>query len=124
MGLINKELDNLRETDIWSLLLFVLFKMHDLPEYSTLSELSLILDKCSFLKLCEYFGGLTIKIPSINDLEVLLNSLILYKEVDLENKDLETLLDAFEATKRKSISDTYIKMRSILSNYDFKSAGV
>ena len=52
-------------------------KIKDLPEYSTLSELAYILDKKSLLKLCEYFGGITMTIPTIEDLENLTKSLLL-----------------------------------------------
>ena len=52
-------------TDIYSIILFIIFKIKKLPEYAALSELVYVLDKDSLLKLCEYFGGTTIKIPTI-----------------------------------------------------------
>ena len=62
---IKEELQKLHEPDIWSLLLFVLFKIKDIPEYSGISELAYILDRKNLLKLCEYFGGTTITMPTI-----------------------------------------------------------
>ena len=62
---LRKELDNLKMTDTFSLILFVLYKIRDVKEYSTLSELAYILDKDALLNLCEYFGGMSIKIPTI-----------------------------------------------------------
>ena len=62
---IKQELNKLKEPDIWSLMLFVLYKVKDVPEFSGLSELAYIMDKKSFLKFCEYFGGCTIAVPKI-----------------------------------------------------------
>ena len=49
---IKEELNNLKTTDLFSLLLFVLYKIRDIEEYSTISELAYILDKESLLQLC------------------------------------------------------------------------
>ena len=62
-----KDLTTLKEPDLYSLSMFTLYKLVDIPEYSSISELSYILDKTNLLKLCEYFGGTTIKIPTLND---------------------------------------------------------
>jgi hypothetical protein len=48
------------------------------PDYMVLSELVYVLDKDNLLKLCEYFGGSTIKIPTIKELESIVYSLLLY----------------------------------------------
>ena len=37
---IKEELNNLKTTDLFSLLLFVLYKIRDIEEYSTISELA------------------------------------------------------------------------------------
>ena len=63
----------LKYIDVYSLMLFAMFKLRDIPEYASLSEMVYILDKDSLLKLCEYFGGLTIKIPTIEELESIRN---------------------------------------------------
>ena len=62
---IKNELQKLHNIDIWSLMLFVLYNYQKVPEYSSISELAYILDERNLLKLCEYFGGQTIKIPTI-----------------------------------------------------------
>ena len=92
---IKTEIDLLKEQDIYSLMLFALYKAKDLPEYSALSELAYILDKESLLKLCEFYGGLTIRIPTISELEKILYALLMYQEVDLENKDFDKVYEAF-----------------------------
>ena len=120
---IKRELDNLTEADIYSLMLFALYKTNELPEYSSLSQLSYILDKDNLLKLCEYFGGTTIRIPTVSELELLLNSLLVYQLVDIENNPLETVL---ESMRIKTGTNTEIKrhyyiIKELLSKYNFNS---
>ena len=67
---LRNELNKLTDSDIYSLILFALYKMNETNEYSSLSELSYLLDKESLLKLCEFYGGTTIRIPTINELEI------------------------------------------------------
>lgn len=55
--MIRNNIENLKQTDFYSLLLFSLFKMTDIPEYSSISQLAYVLDRENLLNLCEYFGG-------------------------------------------------------------------
>lgn len=72
------DLDLLKETDIYSMALFILYKFMEVPEYSSLCELPYILDKENLLKLCQYFGGQTIKIPTVLEFKGILNAILLY----------------------------------------------
>lgn len=123
---ISRELNNLTEADIYSLMLFALYKANELPEYSSLSQLSYILDKDNLLKLCEYFGGTTIRIPTISELELLLNSLLVYQLVDIENNPLETVLEDFRVKigTNKEIKQNYYIIKELLSKYNFNSGRV
>ena len=124
MGLINTELDNLKNSDILSFILFTLFKLRESNEYSAISELAYILDKENLFKLCEYFGGLTITIPTIDDLEILLSSLLLYKYVDINNISLEDAYLNLKANIDKSeVKKCYLKIRELLRDYDISSRG-
>jgi hypothetical protein len=120
---IKRELDNLKEADIYSLLLFALYKANELPEYSSLSQLSYILDKDNLLKLCEYFGGTTIRIPKISELELLLNSLLVYQLVDIEHNSLETVLEdmKIKTGSNRDIKMHYLNIKELLSQYNFSS---
>ena len=103
---IKSELNNLKDSDIYSLILFILFKLKDKAEYSTLSELIYILDKESLLKLCEYFGGLTITIPKIDDLENIVYALLLYTYVNIDNLSIE---ESIKLLSKKSSNLDIIK---------------
>ena len=119
MTRLKSEIDTLKNKDIYSLMLFILFKLRDLPEYSTLSELIYILNKDEFLKLCEYFGGLTIKIPTIEELENLVNVLLLYKYINIDNmeqEEAEKLLNC-NTKEIKYIKENYKQIVNILTRY-------
>lgn len=120
---IHKELDKLTTSDIYSLMLFALYKANDIPEYSSLSQLSYILDKSNLLKLCEFYGGTTVYIPTIYELETLLNALLLYQKVDIENGQLEIELDKMRSATGTTtqIRKFYLLLKDVLSNYNFNS---
>ena len=75
---MSNNFDIFKDKDIYSLCLFVLYKLTDIPEYTTLSELSYILDKDNMLKFCQYFGGSVIRVPTISELESTMSLLLLY----------------------------------------------
>lgn len=119
---IKPKLDELKSTDIYSMILFALYKLKEIPEYSTLSELVYILNKESLMNLLNYFGGLTITIPTQNELKVVVNALLLYQFIQLENKDINEaikLLDIDESLI-KEVKLTYFKLSEILDKYDFR----
>ena len=115
-----KKLNNLNSEDIYSLLLFTLFRLTNVPEYSTLSELIYLLDKENFLKLCKYFGGLTIKIPTLEDLQYLLYTLLIYEEI-INGKELDDALTELKLSskKLKFVKRAYNKLLSVMQEYDF-----
>ena len=114
---IRDEVNNLNTPDIYSLMFFVLYKSTDIKEYSSLSQLAFILDKDSLLKLCEFYGGLTIKIPTINELETILKGLLLYQQVHLENKNIDDIIDKYD----KESIEYYKQIKEILKDYSFNS---
>ena len=118
---IKEELNQLKETDTYSMLLFVLYQMKNLPEYSVLSELAYILDKQNLLNLCEYFGGLTIEIPTIDELESLLNSLLMYQYIDIEGLSYDEAINkiGFNSFDLRKIKKDYTRLNRILENYSF-----
>lgn len=104
-------------------MLFVLFKVKDVPEYSGLSELAFILDKKNMLKFCEYFGGCTITVPRIEEFEMLLYGMLLYQYVDIEHRSLEEAIkllnnDDLDTTILKQ---NYRKIKEVLADYQFTS---
>ena len=121
MASIKKELDKLKTVDVYSLLLFVLFKLRDIPEYSTLSELSYILDREGLLNMCEYFGGQTIAIPTVAELEGIVHALLLYQYVQLDGMSYTAAIKklGLESYKLRQVKKDYRRICEILENYEF-----
>ena len=116
---VKTEFNNLSEQDIWSLLLFAMFNMKNDEKYSCISELAFIFDKTTLFKFCEYFGGTTIKVPTISQLELLLKALLLYKYLDIDNIEYDDAikkLDLHTYTVR-DVKDCYYSIKDVLSNY-------
>ena len=115
------EISKLKDVDIYSIMLFSLYKISDIPEYSTLSEMAYILDKNNLLKLCEYFGGMTIKIPTIDELEEMVYALILYQMVDIDGKSYDEALNyiGLKSKDIKKVKKSYIDIKEILQKYSF-----
>ena len=119
---LKQEILKLKQKDIYTLLLFVLFKLRDIPEYSTLSELAYILDRKNLLQLCEYFGGLTIKIPTIIELESIVYSLTLYQYINIEGKTMDEAIKLIGKPANVDISNIksdYFKIAAIMEEYSF-----
>ena len=114
-------LNTLNKTDIYSLMLFTLYKMQDLPEYSTLSELCYILDGDNLSKFLSYFGGMTIKVPTLREMRLLVQALLLYQYVNLEEEDFnETLKALADEFSEEEIKGVYDKIVEVIRDYDFK----
>mgnify|MGYP003290817581 FL=1 len=60
-----------------NLLLFTLYKTKRLPE--NLCKLAFLMDMDSFLNLCGYYGGETIQIPKLKDVDCTMKALKLYE---------------------------------------------
>ena len=118
---IKTELNNLKNADIYSLLLFTLYQCKNTDEYSSLSELAFILDEKNLLSLCEYFGGVTITIPKIGELELLLCGLSVFKSIQIDNLTIEDSLTPYENHKFSidEIKSAYLKISDIMQNYHF-----
>lgn len=117
-----KSLEQLSEKDIYSLLLFVLFKLKDDKTYSVLSELVYLLDKDSLFNLLSVFGGLTITIPKTSDLKLIVAGLLVYQLVNIEGKDLTTSIKDVKTGEytETELRDVYLKICDIVKDYDFK----
>lgn len=119
---ISEKLNELKATDVYSLLLFAIYKLSDNPKYSTLSELSYILDKDNLLKFLTYYGGKTISIPTLEELSLLLDALFLYNYVNLNNLEFAEALKLLDKSnsQQKEVIELYKVICNILSKYNFK----
>lgn len=112
-----------KDADVWSIVLFALYKIIDVPEYSTISELAYILDKENMLKLCEYFGGLTIKIPTIDEIEEIVSALVIYQHVNIDGMEYEDAVKLLgeKSSNLRNLKSNYIKLCKVLEDYEFSN---
>lgn len=117
---ILKSLNSLAEKDVYSIMLFTLYCIKDVPEYSALSELVYAVDKESLMNVLSIFGGTTIRIPTVHEMNVVFAGLLTYNLVDLKGVQLE---DAIKEAKRpdlttREIAESYAKIREAMVAYD------
>ena len=115
-------LDKLNDQDTMSLLLFALYKMKDIPEYSTLSELVYTLNKDSLIDLLSVFGGITIRIPTVKELKMMVYGLMAYLTVNLDGMSFEEALKALPSKEisQDELRKSYISISEALKDYEFK----
>lgn len=116
---VKSALDKLSNKDIYSLLMFVLFKVNEVPELAVLSQLIYLLDEDSFIKLLKYFGGQKIVIPTINDLRVLIHSLVMYKSIELDGLDFNSSFNNIPDELKEDVLYKYESIKNIMSEYSF-----
>ena len=114
-----EKLQSMQMTDVYSLLLFALYKIKDIPEYSVLSELAYILDGDALFKFMEYFGGRTITVPTLAEFKVVTEALLLYQYVNMEGISFNQALNLLDTSESslKDIKSCYTKMVDILNTY-------
>jgi hypothetical protein len=118
---IKNELNKLKEYDINSIILFSLYKLIGNPEYEVLSEMSYVLDRKNMLRFIEMFGGMTIRVPTISELETVTCGLLLYQLVNVEGKDYATSLNEVRELRpnAKNIQSAYESICNVIQNYTF-----
>ena len=116
----SNKFDKLKYNDIWNIILYAIYKMTNDPKYSTLSELIYTLDKDSLLNLCATFGGLTIKIPTKQELELMINVLAAYQLVNFEHKTFNEVYQELELSRfqKNEFIKAYNTITEILKNYE------
>lgn len=120
--MIKDELKKLNETDIYSLSMFLLYNLTEVPEYCTLSELPYLINREDLLTLCSYYGGMTIKIPTLEELQGVMKAILVYQENSINKKSLSEVATLFGYDlKDTSFMKIYKKLCEVLTKYEFKS---
>lgn len=117
---INDSINSLHLSDIYSLMLFILYKVQDIPDYAVLSELCYLLDGANLTRLLTYFAGKTVKFPTEAELSVLTNALLLYQYVNIEHIAFAEAQAKLEVTpkQRDKITELYLQILPIMANYN------
>lgn len=117
---IKGNLDNLQLSDIYSLMLFILYKTQDVPDYATLSELCFLVDGANMTRLLTYFEGKTVTFPSATELTVLTNALLLYQYINIEGKTLVQAQSQLNITRKQKeeATELYTRIIPIINKYN------
>ena len=119
---IIKALEEMDKKDISSLILFALYKLKDVPEYSTISELPYILDSDSFIRFLNYYGGKTVKVPTVDEFNKIVDSILVYSIKENDGKTIEEACTEVGVVTRDkaAVMQTVKLLGELLSEYDFK----
>jgi hypothetical protein len=123
---LDSSLSELNKEDTYSIMLLLLYLSTDNPRYSTLSELSYILDHDSFLNFIKFYEGQTIEVPTIQQTTDSLRLLILYQYYKVDNMDWhESLkLSGFTASESVSVKHKLNRFCNQLEKYGCKLGGI
>lgn len=116
---VTNELNMLSSDDAYSLALMLLYTVKDNPKYSTLSELSYLLDRKSFLNFIKYYEGQTITIPSFNSIKVMLRVILLYQYYKVQGRSWHesVKLAGFESDEVRSAERYLTQFIKMLETY-------
>lgn len=118
---IKQNLNNLHLSDIYSLMLFIMYKLQDVPDYAALSELCYLLDGANLTRLLTYFSGKTIQVPTQTEFSNMSKALLLYQYINIDGHTLveaQNRLENVTAKQKEQITELYIKILPIMRQYN------
>ena len=118
---IKANLNNLHLSDIYSLILFIIYKIQDIPDYAVLSEMCYLLDGANLTRLLTYFAGRTITFPTEEDLSTMINALLLYQYINIEGSTLveaQSKLENITPKQMDKITSLYLQILPIMKQYN------
>ena len=118
---IKNSLNNLHLSDIYSLILFILYKVQDIPEYAVVSELCYLLDGANLTRLLTYFAGRTVTFPTEDEFQNVSNALLLYQYINVEGKSLveaQSKLENVTPKQKEKIIELYLKILPVMAQYN------
>ena len=118
---IKANLNSLHLSDIYSLMLFIIYKLQDIPEYAVLSELCYLLDGNNLTRLLTYFAGKTIKIPTEEEFTTMANALLLYQYINVDGMtlvDAQAKLEDVTPKQVDKITELYLQILPVMRQYN------
>lgn len=107
MNKLNNSKLSITEQQDFSYLLQLMMPLYDEKEYACLPELFTILDYEKVIELCKYAGGETIKIPTLKELSIAIESLQWFYDVYMmSNKQPQDIPEQY-IEKVMKIKDVY-----------------
>lgn len=118
---IKQNLNNLHLSDIYSLMLFVMYKLQDVPDYAVLSELCYLLDGANLTRLLTYFAGRTLQIPTQEEFANLSKALLLYQYINIDGNSVseaQSKLEDVTGKQKEQIMELYLQIIPVMKQYN------
>ena len=114
-----KNINTLKENDLYNLILYAIFKVKDDPKYSIISELIYAVDKDNLLSLCSTFGGCTITIPTILELKIFTYAMLIYYTSITEHKTFNEIYKSLDLDSniKKEILSVYKTVVEVMDEH-------
>lgn len=118
---IKKNLNTLHLSDIYSLMLFILFKVQEIPEYAITSELCYLLDGANMTRLLTYFAGRTVTFPTESEMTIVTNALLMYQYINIDGETFTVAQNKLEKLTKKEkdkVTELYVQLLPIMKQYN------
>lgn len=118
---IKKNLNSLHLSDIYSLMLFILFKIQEIPEYAVASELCYLLDGTNMTRLLTYFAGRTVTFPTESEMSIVTNALLMYQYINIDGETFtaaQNKLGKLTKKEKDKVTELYIQLLPIMKQYN------
>lgn len=118
---IKKNLNNLHLSDIYSLMLFILFKVQEIPEYAVTSELCYLLDGANMTRLLTYFAGKTVTFPTEAEMTIVTNALLMYQYINIDGETFtaaQNKLGKLTKKEKDAVTELYVQLLPIMKQYN------
>lgn len=118
---IKKNLNSLHLSDIYSLMLFILFKVQDVPEYAVTSELCYLLDGANMTRLLTYFAGKTVTFPTEAEMAIVTNALLMYQYINIDGETFtaaQNKLTDLTRKEKEKVTELYVQLLPIMKQYN------
>lgn len=118
---IKKNLNNLHLSDIYSLMLFILFKVQEIPEYAVTSELCYLLDGANMTRLLTYFAGKTVTFPTEAEMAIVTNALLMYQYINVDGETFtaaQNKLGELTGKEKDRVTELYVQLLPIMKQYN------
>ena len=102
-------------------MLFVLFKVQEIPEYAVASELCYLLDGANMTRLLTYFAGRTVTFPTEAEMATVTNALLMYQYINIDGDTLvnaQNKLEKLTKKEKEKVTDLYVKLLPIMKQYN------
>ena len=118
---IKNNINNLHLSDIYSLMLFIMYKVQEIPDYAVLSELCYLLDGSNMTRMLTYFSGRTVTFPTAKEMAIVTNALLMYQYINIDGESLTTAQNKLEnltAKQKEEVIELYLKIIPIMRQYN------